>query len=103
MAEDRPTAKKQLGPHLEDLVVGVFRLLLDVRHYGPDGLDDGDDEGAEGGRAGVVEEGRLDRRQDGTTPGGAFVAGEVPRCHGHGHHDLHGSVPRVVQKQMVKN
>lgn len=69
--------------HLKDLVLRVLGLFLDVRHDGPDGLDDCDDERSEGCGAGVVEEGSLDRGTHCSASDRAFVAAEIPRRHGH--------------------
>lgn len=66
----------------------VLGLLLYVRYDGPDSLDDGDDERAEGSRAGMVEQGRLHRAKHCPAPDGALVTAEVPSCHRHSHHDL---------------
>lgn len=66
----------------------ILGLLLDVRYDGPDSLDDGDDERAEGRRAGMVEERRLNRANHGPAPDCILVAAEVPCCHRHSHHDL---------------
>lgn len=74
---------------LKNLVLCIFGLLLYVGHDGSNGLDDGNNKRAKGGRAGMIKQ----RRRDGTTDGtaadlGFLVAGEVPRCHRHRHHDL---------------
>lgn len=42
--------------YLKNLVVRVLGLFLNVSHDGPNGLDDGDDQRAEGSRTGVIKD-----------------------------------------------
>ena len=52
----------------------VLHLVLQVLEHDPDHLDDGDDEGAEGGSAQVEAEETIEGAQDGAHPHTAFVS-----------------------------
>lgn len=77
----------------------IFRLLLDVRHDGSDGLDDGDDERSEGRSTGVVEERRLYGGKHRAASDCALVTAEVPRGDRHRNHDLSRSTLQNRQQQ----
>lgn len=77
----RTAAAACIISYLKNLVVGILGLLLYVGDDGSDGLDDGDDQRAEGSGAGVVEERRGDGAGHGAAADGRLVAAEVPRRH----------------------